>query len=234
MQASSPRYTIYFTPRPLTSLAQFGASVLGYDSHSGESVARMALDGIAAAALDAATAAPRKYGFHATLVAPFHLNDKHTEGDLLAALDTFCAQTSQASLGSLRVNALGDFIALTPGDAASINELARQCVTFFDAFRAPLGPDDIARRGNARLTPRQQAHLIRWGYPYVFDEFRFHMTLTGSLAADEKSRFVAALTEAFAPLAGHSYDVDAVSLLRHADSNSCFDVMARKDLQGRG
>jgi hypothetical protein len=194
----------------------------------------MALDGIAATALEAATVAPRKYGFHATLVAPFHLDDKHTEEDLLQALDTFCDRAGPAPLGSLHVNALGDFIALTPDGASPVDELAARCATFFDVFRRPLGPDDIARRSNGRLTPRQQAHLARWGYPYVFEDFRFHMTLTGSLAADEKSRFLAALTEAFAPLAGHSYDVDALSLLRQADSDSCFNVMARKDLQGRG
>ncbi|ARQ02500.1 DUF1045 domain-containing protein [Pseudorhodoplanes sinuspersici] len=233
MQDSSPRYAIYFTPQPSTSLAQFGASVLGYDSFAGESVTRLALDGIAAAALEAATAAPRKYGFHATLVAPFYLHDNRTEGNLLEALDTFCDRANPVLLGSLRVNALGDFIALTPDGGSLVDELARQCVTFFDTFRTPLGPGDIARRSNGRLTPRQQAHLTRWGYPYVFGDFRFHMTLTGSLAADEKSRFLTALADAFAPLAGQTYDVDAVSLLRQADSHSCFEVMARKDLQGK-
>ena len=234
MQESSPRYALYFTPQPATSLAQFGASVFGYDLYTGESVMRRVLDGIAATVLEAATVAPRKYGFHATLVAPFYLNDKHTEEDLLEALDMFCEKASPASLGSLRVSALGNFIALTPDEAPIISELAGQCVTFFDVFRAPLGADDMARRSNDRLTPRQQVHLARWGYPYVFDDFCFHMTLTGSLAASEKSGFLAALTDAFAPLAGHSYNVDAVSLLRQADSRSCFIVMERKDLQGRG
>lgn len=234
MQESSPRYAIYFTPQPSTSLAQFGASVLGYDSSAGESVTRTDLNGIAAAALEAATAAPRKYGFHATLVAPFYLDDKHAEVSLLEALDTFCDRASPASLGLLRVNALGDFIALTPDGASLVDELARQCVTFFDTFRTPLGLGDIARRSNGRLTPRQQAHLTRWGYPYVFEDFRFHMTLTGSLAADEKSRFLTALADAFAPLAGQAYEVDALSLLRQADSRSCFEVIARKDLRGRG
>ena len=234
MQGSSPRYAIYFTPRPSTPLALFGASVLGYDSFSGESDTRMDLKGIAAAALEAATGAPRKYGFHATLAAPLYLDDKHTEASLLEALDTFCEKCGPAFLGSLHVNTLGDFIALTPDGAPSVDELARQCVTFFDAFRAPLGSDDIARRSNGRLTPRQRAHLMRWGYPYVFEDFRFHMTLTGSLDPDEKSHFLTALTDAFAPLAGQTYDVDAVSLMRQADSHSCFEVMARKDLQERG
>lgn len=234
MQGSSPRYAIYFTPQPSTALAQFGASVLGYDSSIGASVTRIALNGIIAAALEAATMAPRKYGFHATLAAPFHLDGKHTEGGLLEAMDRFCDQSRVASLGLLRVKALGEFIALTPDAASSVDELARQCVTFFDAFRAPLGPDDIARRSNGRLTPRQQAYLTRWGYPYVFDDFRFHMTLTGSLGAEEKSHFLAALTDAFAPLGGQNYGVDAVSLMRQADPRSCFKVIARKDLRGRG
>ena len=234
MQGSLPRYAIYFTPHPSTPLALFGASVLGYDSFSGESDTRMDLKGIAAAALEAATGAPRKYGFHATLAAPFYLDDKHAEASLLEALDAFCEQCGPASLGSLRVNALCGFIALTPERAPPVDELARQCVTFFDAFRAPLGPGDIVRRSNGRLTRRQQAHLMRWGYPYVFEDFRFHMTLTGSLAADEKSRFLSALTDAFAPLAGETYDVDVVSLMRQADSHSCFEAIARKDLQGRG
>lgn len=234
MQGSSPRYAIYFTPQPSRPLAQFGASVLGYDSFTGESVTRVGLNGIAAAELETATVAPRKYGFHATLAAPFYLDDKHTEISLLEAMDRFCDQSRVASLGLLRVKALGEFIALTPDGASPVDELARQCVTFFDAFRAPLSSDDIARRSNGRLMPRQQAYLTRWGYPYVFDDFRFHMTLTGSLGAEEKSHFLAALTDAFAPLAGQSYDVDAVSLMRQADSRSCFKVIARKDLRGRG
>jgi hypothetical protein len=28
---------------------------------------------------------------------------------------------------------------------------------------------------------RQRNYLDRWGYPYVMEEFRFHMTLTGRL-----------------------------------------------------
>ena len=234
MQGSLPRYAIYFTPHPSTPFARFGASVLGYDSSTGEGGTRIDLKGIAEAALEAATGAPRKYGFHATLAAPFYLDDKHTEASLLEALNTFCEQSSLASLGSLSVNTLGDFIALTPDEASSVDELARQCVRFIDAFRAPLGRGDIARRSNGRLTPRQQAYLMRWGYPYVFEDFRFHMTLTGSLGLDEKSRFLTALTDAFTPLAGGTYDVDAVSLMRQADSHSCFVVIARKDLQGRG
>lgn len=232
MSASSPRYAIYFTPGPSSPLALFGASVLGYDSSSGEACAHIDLKGIAETELVAATTAPRKYGFHATLVAPFYLGDDHGEANLLEALGAFCDQAAPASLGLLRVSALGHFIALTPGTSGPVNELARQCVTFFDSYRAPLSPEDFARRDDGHMTPRQRAHLARWGYPYVFEDFRFHMTLTGSLGADERSRFLAALGDAFSPFSDQAYDVDAVSLVRQVDSRSKFEVIARNVLQG--
>ena len=59
------------------------------------------------------------------------------------------------------------------------------------------------------------------------------MTLTGALGPDERKHFFTALTEAFAPLADQPYEVEAISLMRQADSQSGFKVMARKDLQGR-
>jgi hypothetical protein len=56
----------------------------------------------------------------------------------------------------------------------------------------------------APLSERQRALLIEWGYPYVFDEFRFHMTLSSSLAdAQERATLVAwwqARTNALGPL----------------------------------
>src|SRR6202000_780688 len=48
-------------------------------------------------------------------------------------------------------------------------------------LRARPSPDDLGRRLAAPLTERQRALLVEWGYPYVFDEFRFHMTLSNSL-----------------------------------------------------
>ena len=226
----SPRYAIYFTPKSSTPLAQFGASVLGYDASAGKTVPHIVLKHVTAAELAAGTGAPRTYGFHATLVAPFYLNGSFQEMDLVQALGTFCHQSAPARLGFLQVNALGDFIALIPAVSAMIDSLARNCVTFFDSFRAPLSPQDLVRRSNGRLTPSQQGYLERWGYPYIFEDFRFHMTLTGALGPDEKLRFLGALTEAFAPLADQSHTIDAISLVRQADPRSRFEVIARKDL----
>lgn len=232
MQRPAPRYAIYFTPRPLSPLALFGAAAVGYDSLGKTDVPRLALDGISVAELVAVTHAPRRYGFHATLVAPFHLGHWR-ESHLIEALDDICNQAAPALLGTLHASMLNDFIALTPvGASPSLDELARRCVEFFDPFRAPLGADDLARRNNGRLSPRQRAYLDRWGYPYVFEDFRFHMTLTGALAAPDGERFLSALAGAYTPLADRVYEVDALSLMRQSDPGSKFEVIARQVLQG--
>ena len=45
------------------------------------------------------------------------------------------------------------------------------------------GMDDwcTTQHGKSGLTDRQEALLTQWGYPYVMEEFRFHITLTGAL-----------------------------------------------------
>jgi hypothetical protein len=45
-----------------------------------------------------------------------------------------------------------------------------------------LPPAELARRRVADLTPRQDALLQRWGYPFVLEEFQFHLSLTGPLS----------------------------------------------------
>ena len=59
--------------------------------------------------------------------------------------------------------------------------LARRCVTGLDMLRAPLEAAERARRHAAGLTPHQKDLLEQWGYPFVLDEYLFHMTLTERL-----------------------------------------------------
>lgn len=232
MQEPAPRYAIYFTPRPLSPLAHFGAGILGYDSFEKADVPHLELRGIPAAELVTATAAPRRYGFHATLVAPFHLGDK-SESHALDALDRFCSLAAPLKVGRLNVQMMQNFVALKPAAAnPSLDELAHRCVEYFDPLRRLLGAADFARRNNGDLSDRQRAYLDRWGYPYVFKEFRFHMTLTGPLTGDNCRRFHAALADAYQSLADHVLDIDAVSLMRQESRESRFEVIARRTLHG--
>jgi len=228
-----PRFALYFTPPPGSALARFGAEMLGYDCYSGAPVARRQLDGIDGAAAAAAAAEPARYGFHGTLMAPFELTHDRSAGELERALAAFARSRSPVPLGRLKVAGIGSFTALVPaGPEDAVHALAGDFVTAFSDFRAALTPHDRERRLAARLSPRQVEFLERWGYPYVFSEYRFHMTLTGRLPAPEQARWQAALATAFAPLAPMPVEIDAVSLVRQEDRGAAFRVIARHPLQG--
>jgi putative phosphonate metabolism protein len=230
---TDPRFAIYFTPPPNSRLARFGAAMLGYDCDSAREVAQLAVPGIDPTALAGAAAEPRRYGFHATLMAPFHLDAKTSEAALAAHLETFAARRTPAKLGRLVVGLIGGFVALIPAaPAADVVALAAECVRAFADYRAPLAPADRQRRITAGLTPAQIALLDRWGYPYVLDEFRFHMTLTGSLPATRREPWRAALAAAFAGAADDPVLIDAVSLVRQDDRGARFRVIARQPLGG--
>src|SRR5205085_4569680 len=96
------------------------------------------------------------------------------------------------------VDSIGGFIAVIPAEpSVELELLAAEATKAFDPFRAPLSPEDRARRKPDKLAPRQRDYLDRWGYPYVFEEFRFHMTLTGRLPAERREPVVTMLRERF-------------------------------------
>jgi len=226
------RFALYFTPTPGSALALFGSAILGYDCDTGAPMARRKLDSIDAEAAAAATAEPARYGFHGTLTAPFALAPGRSAEELLKAVVAFAARRAPVPLGRLTVAPIGGFTALVPaGPHDAVRTFAGDCVTAFDEFRAPLSARDRERRLASRLSPRQIELLDRWGYPYVFAEFRFHMTLTGRLPPHQQARWQAALAAAFAPLAQTAVDIDAVSLLRQDGRDAFFRVIARQPLQ---
>lgn len=230
---SWPRYALYVTlPREIP-LACFGASALGYECEGGNVVAQTVPSGLHPAAVAAATLAPSRYGFHATIVAPFRLAPGSTDGELVSALRSFGAACKPCPVGRLRVALLSRFIALVPvAPTPAISALAADVLTAFDAFRAPPSTADRERRIAAGLSARQLALLDRWGYPYVHEEFRFHMTLAGPLPAADCEHWLAAYQTAFAPLAQHALVVDAVSLLCQEAPASHFRLVERQPLSG--
>ncbi|HSI39850.1 MAG TPA: DUF1045 domain-containing protein [Xanthobacteraceae bacterium] len=197
--AAETRYALYFAPPAQSPLWRFGCAVIGYDAESGSDLPAPQLARFNAAAWREITAAPRRYGFHGTLKAPFRLAPGRTEAELRAAARTFAAERPRFACSGVEVAAIGRFLALgTVQSCGALNRLAAGAVAAFDAFRAPPTDMETARRLRAALTPRQQAYLRQWGYPYVLEEFRFHMTLTGALDEPERAAALAELTELFA------------------------------------
>lgn len=175
------------------------------------------------------TGSPRHYGFHATLKAPFRLAEGESLERLLNAVERFAAARRWVEGPALRVEALGQFLALIPSAPdARLDALAADCVQAFEPFRAPLAPDELSRRRAAGLSPRQDRYLEEWGYPYVMEEFRFHMTLTERLPdAATRAHWKAVLEAHCAPLADQPLVLDGLSVFAQDSADSAFQHLAR-------
>jgi putative phosphonate metabolism protein len=221
------RYAIYYTPDANHPLTRRAAAWLGRDAFSGQPLPRPVLPGLEGLDLDALTADPRSYGFHATLKAPFELAQDAEEAQLLAAVAAFAAEQRPFE-AHLTPSRLERFYALTlAAPSAQMQALHAACVSDFERYRAALGEADLARRRKARLTAEQDERLLAWGYPHVFDAFRFHMTLTGSVREpDTASRLAAALDAHFADLCG-PHRFDTVAVFKQDSRDQPFHVLAR-------
>ncbi len=207
------RYAIYYVPHAASLLWRFGSSVLGFDADAFMDVGYPDHPLFQDPAALAWTAAPRRYGFHATLKAPFHLAPGHGAADLAADLEGFASE-QRAFAVDLKLASVRDFLALvTVEPSAGLQRLADRCVSAFDAYRAPLTASDRERRHPERLSERGRAHLDRWGYPFVFEDFRFHMTLTGVLDTADRLRLEPVLTDLLA-LVPPRTSIDGVALFR--------------------
>lgn len=226
------RYAVYFTPSPLSALWRFGSDAIGYDSATGHDRELLAVDGLAENAVREATAEPRRYGFHGTLKPPFALAEAVGEGALVAAIEAFAAKRAAFEIAALKVAALGRFVALVPAvPSAQMAELAGDCVKAFEPFRAQLSASDRARRLTKPLSARQRAYLDQWGYPYVFEEFRFHMTLTGPLDDALRARFLNTRAKQYAEIAV-PLAVDAVVLCQQPSRDARFTLVRRFPFAG--
>lgn len=205
------RYAIYHAPPP-GPLARFGAAWLGWDATRGVPVDHPEVNALPRSIAEI-TETPRRYGFHATVKPPFRLADGAAPEALHEAAKAIARGLRPVVLDGLALTRLGSFLALTPGNGQdAIAARAASVVEALDAFRAPPTAEDLARRRAAGLTERQEALLERWGYPYVMEEFRFHMTLTGSLPPAEAEQVKAALVPHLDPRLPRPYRVDSLSL----------------------
>lgn len=221
------RYAVYFTPPPDAPLTQAAARWLGRDAFSEQRPAPLPGLWPSPDEIVAATAEPRRYGFHATLKAPFRLAPGRTEDGLAAALEAFCAARHPFTGPRLKLETLDGFIALVPAaPSAALARLEAEVVAAFEPFRAALTEAEVARRRPETLSPAQRQNLLRWGYPYVNDEFRFHMTLTGRLSQADAPRFLEALATRFGPLLDPPLEVGALALFAEPRPGAPFAVRA--------
>lgn len=228
------RYAIYFTSRQDEPLARIAANWLGRDPFGAPTRPVEGVGDLSAAEVAFHTASARRYGFHATLKAPFRLAPSETEASLRAALDDFAEATAPVVVPRLVVGQIDGFFALVPGSPFEpLNSFAGEVVRAFDRFRAPLTEAEIERRSPDSLKPDEFRNLCQWGYPYVFETFRFHMTLSGRVGPQESPRLRAAIDSLFADVLQRPVPVDALTLFVETEPGAPFMVLSHHVL-GRG
>jgi hypothetical protein len=221
------RYAIYYAPARDAALSQRASVWLGRDAWTGAALTRPTLPGLEGLDLDAITADPRGYGFHATLKAPFELAEGQTETALLDAATDLAGRLAPFT-AAIGPEALGRFIAFRPtGDTAGVDSLHDACLSAFEPFRAPLSDHDLARRRKARLTDEQDARLLRWGYPYVLNDFRFHMTLTGAVADDGVREQLLEALQLYFAADRRRHEFDAICVFRQPARDQPFLAVER-------
>lgn len=188
---TAPRYAIYYAPEPESALDTFGQTWLG---HRGRAALEAAIGKYAKPSLERIgelTESPRRYGFHGTLKPPFELNAVNRPEGLLAAARVFARSRGPIELPPLELAVIGKFIALTPiAESAALERLAAACVRAFEGFRTPLSKKQEEDYKRNKLTVHQEQMLEHWGYPYVMEEFRFHISLTDRIDDDHERQSV--------------------------------------------
>jgi putative phosphonate metabolism protein len=207
------RFAIFFAPRPDSLLWKLGCRWHGRDPATGEGVRAPLPDGLTAERHEEIVRAPRHYGFHATLKPPFALKPGYCAAMLEAELAALVSRQRAIIAPALEVRRIAGFLALTlAGPCPALDRLCAECVARFDPLRAPESAQKVESRRLAGLTPRQEALLVRWGYPHVMEEFRFHMTLTARLVEPEASLVERHLCAYFRGVLAAPLFIDCVAL----------------------
>lgn len=213
MSTADTRYALFYAPEEDTPLARFGDGWLGRDAVNDRALPPPLLPGFTTDRIAAITGVPAHYGFHATLKAPFRLRTGATADDLLVAVERFADERPPFAAPPPVLDSLAGFVAVRLSQpCAPFQTLADDAVVAFEGYRAAPNTTEMVRRRYPGLTERQETFLDRWGYAYVFEEWRFHMTLSCPLDDAERLRLIGALTPLLEPMAGTSLPVRSICL----------------------
>ena len=170
------RAAIYWAPSLTDPLWEEGCRWLGRNAETGAACPQPPIPNIAAL-----TADPRRYGLHATLRPPMRLATGWDE--FRETTRAIARATPPFTLPPLEIAEIGGFLALREtAPCPALQTLANRCVELTNRHRLPPKEDELAKRRAANLSPRQEDLLQRWGYPYVMEEWFFHLTLTHRLS----------------------------------------------------
>lgn len=169
------RVAIYYLPDPHDPLWDAGCRWLGWDSVAGQ--ARPQPPSAPAGLL---TQRAQRYGFHATIKAPMPL--RGSVEDFIAAAAAIIAGLPPFTLSPLHLVYAERFLSLRlQSPCPALHTIADTVVRKLDPWRQPYGDAEFKQRDHPDYSPRQAQQLRDWGYPNVFADFVFHMTLSDAL-----------------------------------------------------
>ena len=224
------RAALYWVPALDDPLYAAGTSWLGRDAETGAQIKQPPVPGIADATADA-----RRYGLHATLRPPMRLATGY-QGFCEAAREV-AASCRPFALPALAFFEIEGFLALRESSpCAALQDLADRCVLGTEQHRRATDAAELARRRASGLTARQDALLQQYGYPYVREEWFFHVTLTGRLEVAAMRTMRAAAEAHFAgTLALHRMVSDVcVCTQIYASTQGSHDFLIAQRLQLEG
>jgi len=227
------RYAIYYAPEARDALGAFGNHWLGYDPETGTELKRPELDGGTDGELAVLTKSPSRYGFHGTIKPPFALHPDFNISDLDLALQAFAGQLAPIEMGPLVLKQIGRFLCLCPtAPYEGLNDLAARTVQELDCFRGAQSEAQMAKRRARGLTERQESYLQQYGYPYVMEEFCFHLTLTDNLDKEELVRLQNVLRQLTNPYTKRSFQIRELCLFADPGEGRPFRLLRRYTLTG--
>lgn len=204
------RYAIYHLPQG--ELGAWGSRWLGWDLRQGVAVESPEPAGLPHPRATL-TAPPRRYGFHATMKAPMHLAEGTNPKDVQEALRDLAKNHAPFAM-PMALQWDWGFVALRPiQQPAALMALEQALVQELDPFRAPLTPQDRARRHPDRLSPQARDYLDRWGYPHVLDLFNYHLTLSGPVSPSDGAAIAQVLSAPLGPLLAQPMPVHSIALV---------------------
>ena len=220
------RVALYYAPLLSDPLWRAACTWLGRDPETAATLQQPDIPGIAEA-----TADPRGYGFHCTLKPPMRLRTDYAS--FMADAQALAGRIAPFPLPPLAVADLSGFLAVREtASCPPLRALADACVEHLDPHRAPPTDEELARRRKAGLSPEREANLVRWGYPGVFDQWRFHMTLTRRLSPEEHAVFRPAAEAHLAPALPGPRRVTELCVFTQPGPGTPFRVAERLPLRG--
>ena len=222
------RVALYYAPAEDDPLWARAVAWLGRDPARDAAMAPPDIAGLPEITGDAAG-----YGFHATLKPPFRLRPGVTWEAFVAEVRALAASVPAFPLPPLEVRDLFGFLALTETEPSpALQAFCDVCVAWPDHLRAPPDAAELARRRRMGLAAAEDANLVRWGYPYVFSAWFFHMTISRKLSEAEHAVFGPAAEAWFADALDEQRMVADIAIFVQPGPGDAFTLAERVALRG--